>query len=104
MNNATYIAISLFIMAGITYLTRALPILIFRKKIKNRFVQSFLFYMPYAVLAAMTFPAIFTATGNVISSVAGTIAALILSFVSGNLFLVPLGTAAVALIVNLFIR
>ncbi len=50
------------VMAGVTYLLRAAPILIFQKKIENPFIQSFLFYVPYAVLAAMTFPAILTST------------------------------------------
>ena len=51
-------------MAVVTYLIRMLPMAIFRKKIKNRFIQSFLSYVPYSVLAAMTFPAIFSATGT----------------------------------------
>lgn len=56
--------IYLFIMAGVTYLIRALPLVIFKGKITNRFVQSFLYYVPYAVLGAMTFPSILFSTGN----------------------------------------
>ena len=52
------------VMAGTTYLIRALPMLLVRKKIKNRFVQSFLYYVPYAVLAAMTVPAILESTAS----------------------------------------
>ena len=63
--------IYLFIMAGVTYLIRVLPFVIFKGKITNRFVKSFLFYVPYAVLGAMTFPAILFSTGNYIASVAG---------------------------------
>ena len=48
------------VMAGVTYLVRMLPMVIFRKKIKSRFIRSFLYYIPYAVLAAMTFPAVFS--------------------------------------------
>lgn len=53
--------IYLFIMFGVTYLVRVLPLVVFRKKITNRFIRSFLTYIPYAVLAAMTFPAVFFA-------------------------------------------
>ena len=60
--NLTYFLISVAIMALVTYLPRMLPLVIFRKKINNRYVRSFLNYVPYAVLAAMPFPAIFSAT------------------------------------------
>lgn len=53
--------IYLLIMFAVTYLVRVLPLVVFRKKITNRFVRSFLAYIPYAVLAAMTFPAVFFA-------------------------------------------
>ena len=53
--------IYLFIMFAVTYLVRVLPLVVFKKKITNRFVRSFLTYIPYAVLAAMTFPAVFFA-------------------------------------------
>ncbi len=59
-----YILTSILVMAVVTYLIRVLPMAIFRKKIQNRFVQSFLSYVPYSVLAAMTFPAIFSAHRN----------------------------------------
>ena len=59
------VVLSVVIMAGVTYLLRMLPVTIFRKKIENRFVRSFLAYVPYAVLAAMTIPDIFFATVKV---------------------------------------
>ena len=67
--------IYLLIMFAVTYLVRVLPLVVFRKKITNRFVRSFLAYIPYAVLAAMTFPAILFATDSVISAAVGFIAA-----------------------------
>ena len=76
MNIVIYIAV----MAGVTYLIRMLPLTLFRKKIKSRFLRSFLQYIPYTVLSAMTFPAIFYSTGNVITAAVGTIAALITAF------------------------
>ena len=65
MNNFTNIAGYLVVMAGVTYLIRAVPFVLFRKRIKNKFIQSFLYYIPYAVLAAMTFPSIFYSTGSI---------------------------------------
>lgn len=96
MKNNVYIYI--LVMAGVTYLIRLLPLTIFRKEIKNRFVRSFLYYMPYVTLAVMTFPAILSATGNVISSTIGFATALIIAWLDGNLFKVALGACGAALI------
>ena len=63
--------IYLLILAGSTYLVRAIPFAAMRKKIENRFIKSFLYYIPYTVLSAMTLPAAFYATGNVISGAVG---------------------------------
>ena len=57
-----YLAISITIMALVTYLVRVIPLLVFKKKIESKFVKSFLYYVPYAVLSCMTFPAIFYST------------------------------------------
>ena len=66
-----YIIASMFVMALTTYVIRMLPMAIFRKKINDKRVQSFLYYVPYAVLSAMTFPAIFSSTGSEVSAVVG---------------------------------
>ena len=66
--------IYLLIMFAVTYLVRVLPLVVFRKKITNRFVRSFLAYIPYAVLAAMTFPAVFFAVDCIPAAAAGVIA------------------------------
>lgn len=78
--------IYVLVMFAVTYLIRVLPFLIFRKKIENQFVQSFLAYIPYTVLGAMTFPAVFYATGSVVTAVAGVIVALILAYRGKGLF------------------
>ena len=70
----------ILVMAGTTYLIRMLPLVIFKKKITNRFIRSFLYYIPYAVLAAMTFPAILRATASPLSAAVGLSAALIAAF------------------------
>lgn len=80
MNMTPNFFLYLLTMAGVTYLIRMLPLVLVKKKIKNRFVLSFLYYVPYAVLSAMTVPAIFFATQNIISATAGFVVAIILSF------------------------
>lgn len=64
------------VMALVTYLIRLLPLVLFTQKINNVFVRSFLYYVPYAVLGAMTVPAIFTSTNSVISAVLGGLTAV----------------------------
>lgn len=70
----------ILVMAGVTYLIRMLPMVIFKKKITNRFVRSFLYYIPYAVLAAMVFPAILDSTSSTLSAAVGLGVALLVSF------------------------
>ena len=89
------VVLSVVIMAGVTYLLRMLPVTIFRKKIENRFVRSFLAYVPYAVLAAMTIPDIFFATASLVSAVLGLAAAILLSYKGKSLLTVALGAVAV---------
>ena len=91
------------IMAGVTYLLRAAPILIFQKKIENAFIQSFLFYVPYAVLAAMTFPAILISTRSGLSAAAGLLIALILGWRGKGLLTVALAACAAVYLVELII-
>ena len=83
----------LAVMAGVTYLIRMLPLVLFRKPITNRFIKSFLYYIPYAVLGAMTFPAIFSSTGNVATAVAGCITALILSWFEKSMLVAALAAS-----------
>lgn len=75
----------LFVMAGVTYLVRAIPIALIKEKIKNRFVLSFLHYIPYTVLSAMTVPAIFYATDSPITAAVGFVVALVAAFFNRNL-------------------
>ena len=78
----------LLVMSGVTYLIRVVPFAIFRKKIGNPFVRSFLAYIPYTVLAAMTFPAVFYSTGSVGASAVGVAAALAAAYRGKSLFMV----------------
>lgn len=95
-----YLFAGIAVMALVTYLVRVLPMAIFRKKINNRFVQSFLYYVPYAVLSAMTFPAIFDSTGSRLGATAGCVAALVLAYFRKGLLLVAVGAAAAAFLVQ----
>lgn len=79
------IIINIAVMAGVTYLIRCLPIAVFKNKIKSRFIQSFLYYVPYAVLGGMTFPAIFYSTEHMTYSLIGTVVALILGYLEKGL-------------------
>lgn len=90
----------LIIMAGVTYLLRALPFVLVKKKIENRFIRSFLEYIPYSVLAAMTFPAVFTSAGRIVPSLCGLLIALILAYKEKGLLQVALAAVAVAGIIT----
>ena len=97
------IFIHLAVMAGVTYLIRMIPFTLFRKKIRSRFFRSFLYYIPYAVLSAMTIPAIFYSTGSVASAVAGTIVGVILAYFNRSLLVVALSAAGAALVTGFFL-
>ena len=94
MSIAVYIAV----MAGVTYLIRMLPFTLFRRKIESRFIRSFLYYIPYAVLSAMTIPAIFYATGDMLTSVVGAVVAVVLAYLRLPLIVVALAASAAALL------
>ena len=96
------ILLYIFAMALTTYLVRMIPFTAFRKKIKSRFARSFFYYIPYAVLAAMTFPAIFYSTGSILSAAVGLAVAMILAFFNQSLIVVSLAACAAAFVVNLF--
>ena len=91
------------VMAAVTYLIRMLPLTLIRRKITNRSIRSFLYYVPYATLSAMTFPAILTATGSVISAAIGFAAALLLAFRGKSLLTVAVFASAVVLVCELIL-
>ena len=97
------IAVYILTMALVTYLIRAVPFAVFRQKIRSRFVRSFLSYIPYAVLTAMTVPAIFYATGDPITAAVGTAVALVLAYANCPLSLVALAAATGALLTGMIL-
>lgn len=94
---------ALFVMALVTYMIRVLPIVLIKGKLKSRFIKSFLFYMPYAVLGAMTFPSILYSTGNMIASALGGAFALFLAYHNQEMIRVALGGILVAYICQLLL-
>jgi branched-subunit amino acid transport protein len=98
MEHKLYIYI--LVMAVVTYLIRMLPLAILRKEITSPFVKSFLYYVPYACLAAMTFPAILSATSNVVSGAVGFVVALILAYKEKSLLTVALFACAAVFVVE----
>ena len=93
----------ILVMALVTYLIRMIPLTVFRKKITNTFVCSFLYYVPYACLTAMTVPAVFYATESLVSAFAGVAAAVILACCRRNLVTVAAGACLAVFIVEQFI-
>ena len=91
------------VMSVVTYLIRMLPLTLFKKRINNPFFQSFLYYVPYAVLGAMTIPAVFSSTGNTLTAWAGVIVAVMLGFFGKGLLTVALSACGVAFFVGLFL-
>ena len=88
----------IFTMALTTYLIRVLPLTIFRKPIKSRFLRSFLHYVPYCCLTAMTFPAILSSTASMISGAAAMIVAVILAYRGKSLIVVAVSSSAAVLL------
>lgn len=97
-----YIIGGIAIMALMTYIIRVVPMVFFRKKIENVRIKSFLYYVPYTVLAAMTFPAIFSSTTSQVGAIAGCFVAIVLAYKKKGLLVVALGASAAVLLFGLF--
>lgn len=93
-----YILSAIAVMATLTYIIRVFPLTVFRRKIKSKFINSFLYYIPYTVLAALTFPAIFESTGNTLIASIATLVALVLSYFNLGLVAVAVGAILTAFV------
>ena len=98
-NNYIYIAV----MALVSYAIRILPLTLIRKPIKNRFIQSFLYYVPYVTLAVMTFPSILHTTSSPIAGLAALVLGIAAAWLGANLFQVAVGCCAIVLILEFFL-
>lgn len=83
----------LLVMAGVTYALRVIPLLLMRRPLRSRWINSFLFYVPWAVLTAMTIPAIFYATSHIFTACVGLIVGVLLALFNRSLATVALGAA-----------
>lgn len=95
--------IYLAIMAGVTFVIRVLPLTLIRKEIKNQFLQSFLYYVPYVTLAVMTFPAILSATQSPLSGALALIIGIIVAWFGASLFSVSLSCCVIVFVSELLI-
>ena len=93
--------IYLLVMFAVVYTIRVLPLTIFRKKIENRFIRSFLYYVPYITLAVMTFPAIVEATQSPIAGIAALVIGVVLAWLGAGLFPVAVTCCAVVFVLEL---
>ena len=103
MNKNLYIALAIFTAAAVSYIIRVLPLTLIRKPIKNRFIRSFLYYVPYVTLAVMTFPAIVQATQSPLAGIAALVLGIIFSLVGAGLFPVACVCCAVVFVIEMFI-
>lgn len=101
MTHSIYVYILL--MAAVSLCIRVLPLTLIRKQIKNRFLQSFLYYVPYVTLAVMTFPAIMDATQSPIAGAAALLAGMIAAWLGAGLFPVSMLCCLVVFFLELFL-
>lgn len=97
-----HVYIYILVMAVVTYLIRLLPLTLIRSEIKNTFIRSFLYYVPYVTLSVMTFPAILEATKGTLSALAGFVVALVVAARGGSLIKVAACAVATVFIFELF--
>ena len=93
----------ILVMALTTYFIRVLPLTVIRKKIKNRFFRSFLYYVPYVTLAVMTFPAIMDATANPVAGLAALLLGLVMAWLGAGLFPVAVGCCVIVFLLELLL-
>ena len=94
----------LFVMAAVTYLIRMVPMVLVRGKIKNTFIRSFLYYVPYVTLAVMTFPAILDATQYPIAAAVALVVAIALAYFGKSLFFVAISSSVTVFVLELVIK
>ena len=90
------------IMSLVSYLIRVLPVTLIRKQIRNRFIRSVLYYLPYVTLSVMTVPAIFSISANPLCGIAAFVVAIVIAWLSGNLLLSAIGSCAAVFLISLF--
>ncbi|MDL2310345.1 AzlD domain-containing protein [Peptostreptococcaceae bacterium OttesenSCG-928-C18] len=97
MNN---IYVYILVMAVVTYLIRAIPLTLIRKEINNKFIKSFLYYVPFVTLSVIIFPDILYSTNSVIASLVAFIVAIILAYKKFNMFVISICACAIVYILD----
>ena len=95
--------LAILVMAGVTYLSRVLPLVLIRREIKSVRIRSFLYYVPYVTLSVMTFPAILSSTDSIWSALAALVVAVVLSLLRCKLPLVAAAACSTVFLVELFL-
>ena len=98
MTEFVYFLLALLVTAGVTYLIRLLPLLFVKKKIKNPFLKSFLYYVPYVVLSLLAFPAIIFSVEHMVSGIAAALACAFLAYKKKGLIICMIGSVLAALV------
>lgn len=101
MKNNVYVYI--FVMALVSYVIRVLPLTVIRKPITNKYIRSFLYYLPYVTITVMTFPAVIYATDSKTEGIAALAVGIVLAIFTKNLFVVACGCCAVVLLLSFFL-
>lgn len=101
MNAKIYLYI--LVCAAVSFLIRELPVTLIRRPIKNRFLRSFLYYVPYVTLAVMTFPAIIHVTSSPIAGLAALVLGIAAAWLGANLFQVAVSCCAIVLVLEFFL-
>lgn len=95
-----YLLFCILILALVTYIPRVIPLII-NKEIESNYIKSILYYMPYTVLGAMTFPAVFYSTSSILFSAIGSIIALFLAYRGQSLIRVAMGSVFTIYFINI---
>ena len=93
----------IFVMAAVSFIIRVLPVTLIRKQIKNKFIQSFLYYVPYVTLAVMTFPAIIDATRLPIAGIFALIIGIIAAWLGSSMFQVSVISCVIVFVLELLL-
>ena len=104
MNKNLYFALAIFTAAAVSYIIPVLPLTLIRKPIKNQFICSFLYYVPYVTLSVMTFPAIVEATSSPVAGAAALIVGVVLAFLGAGLFPVAIACCVVAFVAQFILN
>ena len=104
MTDTLLICVYILVMAGVTYLIRMAPFVLFRKKLNSRFLESLFYYLPYAVLSAMVIPAVFSSTGSLLTAAVGLLVAVVLALFGRSLVTVALGASVAAYLSGFFLE